>query len=345
MAEQDQREKAWWGSWWKHDFSWEGQDESFRRYWAAEQNRLIKGPNGKHYTRFHLPFHWDNGLATEKASWTEEKHQALAQALEHMLENHRGEDNPAPFSGVVLKRVPRMLAVDDNHPKAASVNFHRAWLHPGTTWASQMFAEASFQQASFSGDAHFGRAQFSGDTDFWDAQFSGNAYFGRAQFPAHPDQHSGAFQGAVFNRSANFIGAGFRAFGAFDDAVFLRGVRFSPEVLHKIEIVDNALRRVRDAKRLHEAIEHEKKTRPEERAGSLRRNWRINKHAAEGQLGYGSSLPPPICAAAASRPAPFIRVMTTCAQQCPASSCVNSRKTTKKRGNRTSLHWRAVRGH
>ena len=216
MTTAEERDDAWWQRWWKKDFSWEGQDDAFRAYWASERQGLVTSPvSGKSFTRFHLPFKWEDGTPTKKTRWTEEDHQALADALEHRLENHRGEDDPAPFYGMVLKRVPNMPMVDEDSPNAASVDFTHAWLQPGTKWQLQVFADTLFDQAQFSGDALFEHSRFGGDARFWRAQFSGNARFEGTQFSGNA-----GFDGAQFSSIAWFGVAQFSGYAGFEGAQF-----------------------------------------------------------------------------------------------------------------------------
>ena len=148
-------DKAWdhdfWERWWQEDFSWENLNDSARDFFAAEERegRLIKAPDGRHYTRFHLPLAWKNGQTTGKLDWTREQHKVLAKDLETLL-------SPptiiyAPLAGVVLLVVPRIPRRDKSNE--LMFDFHYAFLHVGFKWL----------QGNFSGHANFGGAAFSGN--------------------------------------------------------------------------------------------------------------------------------------------------------------------------------------
>ncbi|MEM1379781.1 MAG: pentapeptide repeat-containing protein [Pseudomonadota bacterium] len=240
----EQLEKEWWDRWWAEDWSWDGLADKtveigsnlgLQEYWSNEKDNLFPNPEGtEHYTRFHLPFAWQDGRPTEKASWSDEQHQALADDLAAILENHRGTDNPAMFHGVVLKIVPKMPEVsndedasDERHP--ASVIFDDAWLRARTTWSTQVFANASFDRATFSGQASFTSATFSGEASFYRATFSGQALFYRATFSGQAFFVSATFSGEASFGSTTFeIGDERRARLSFRDATFAENVEFRP---------------------------------------------------------------------------------------------------------------------
>ena len=218
MTTDKEREDAWWQRWREMGYSWEGlakkgdgQGITLQDYWRDEEPRLILDPTDpekkRRYTRFHLPLTWSDGTPTEKSTWTEDEHAGLARDLEARLQQALDQDQMALFSGVVLLQVPAMPppkaaeGSDDAAPapRGVDVAFGYSWLNTGTKWHHQVFGNAWFSGATFSGRAWFGGATFSGLTWFEDATFSGLARFEDATFSG-----DARFEDATFSGDAGF---------------------------------------------------------------------------------------------------------------------------------------------
>ncbi|MEO1659061.1 MAG: pentapeptide repeat-containing protein [Pseudomonadota bacterium] len=234
MRTPEEREKDWWQRWREEDYSWDGLADkrpifggpTLQEYWADEEDRLIPDPSdpeGRRYTRFHLPLTWADGTPTEKVSWSEDDHWGLAKELELRLQDALDTNSMAHFSGVVLLNAPKMPLPkskqdDSNQPMGVQVQFNNAWLKHGAIWAGQVLSHAAFSDVNFSGGALFDNVKFSGYVGFSLATFSGDA----------------GFNSATFSGDAKFVGATFSGDAdlnqrlAFQDAVAKSGFRFFP---------------------------------------------------------------------------------------------------------------------
>ncbi|MFI6209137.1 pentapeptide repeat-containing protein, partial [Streptomyces sp. NPDC051041] len=92
--------------------------------------------------------------------------------------------------------------------------------------------DAEFDRATFTGAARFGEATFTGDAEFDRATFTGAARFGEATFTGDAEfvratfTGDARFDGATFTGDAEFGGATFTSAARFDEATFTSAAEF-----------------------------------------------------------------------------------------------------------------------
>lgn len=116
-------EAAWWANWYSKDYSWVGlcskpwgglvQNWTLQQYWENQKDRLIEAPDGKLYTRFHLPLFCDvtrNGVTTrvptEKMDWSDETWDALYGEIREQGRFLNGKEDAnagRPGSGLIIR--------------------------------------------------------------------------------------------------------------------------------------------------------------------------------------------------------------------------------------------------
>lgn len=283
MAEaktKEQLEQEWWDRWWAEDYSWDGlakkdwigwvvdaadgsiheadaeavkaaPEGRFRRaslqdYWRDQAHDLVAGPDGKTFTRVHLPLTWRDGTPTEKGGWSDATLDAiLASKLSTGAETTgalglktgkydwhvTGADRRTQLEGAVLLR-------GAPHPQGPAspvhlqcriarflgrADFSQQVFGPGAGFDSTTFSDdAQFDSATFSGDARFDSANFSGDSRFDSATFSGDARFERATFSG-----DAGFERATFCSVAGFVNATFSGDAWFNFATFCKEAWFT----------------------------------------------------------------------------------------------------------------------
>ena len=211
-------------------------------YWRDQENELIPDPTSRkykegkynrHFTRFHLPFYWQDGTPTGKADWGDiiKVHlgvmidRKLDQSAETQFEDGElaGPDRRVQFQGGVFLYFTafgfRNLPSKPNAgPSPIRLNWrseHACFSGDARFISASFSGNARFDRATFSGSAGFDRATFSGYAGFNGATFSGNARFDRATFSG-----SAGFDLATFSGYAGFNGATFSGEAWFNSANF-----------------------------------------------------------------------------------------------------------------------------
>ena len=218
-------------------------------YWRDQENELIpdptspkdeKGEHSRHFTRFHLPLHWQDGAPTGKADWGGAECKALNDLLGKKIEGSaetafvglgelNGPDRRVQFQGGVFldfnaADFMSSPAKPDAEPATSPLNWRSdfAFFSGNAGFNSATFSgDAVFNRATFSGDAWFISANFPGDARFESATFSGDAGFHRANFSGSAGFESATFSGdARFNRATFSGDAGFKRSTFSGEAVF-----------------------------------------------------------------------------------------------------------------------------
>ncbi len=222
-------------------------------YWRDQGTNLIpdptspkdgKGEHTRHFTRFHLPLHWDNGTPTGKAEWVDADRAALNDLIGEKIESSaetafkygslEGPDRRVQFQGGVFlafnaNDFKNQPAEPDAESEPIQLNWRSdfAFFSGYTRFESAIFSgTAWFESATFSGYAGFQRATFSGDAWFNSATFSRNALFNSATFSRNAGFKSATFSGdalfksATFSRNAGFKSATFSRNAGFKSATF-----------------------------------------------------------------------------------------------------------------------------
>ena len=212
-------------------------------YWRDQENELIpdptspkdeKGEHSRHFTRFHLPLHWQDGAPTGKADWGGAECKALNDLLGKKIEGSaetafvglgelNGPDRRVQFQGGVFldfnaADFMSSPAKPDAEPATSPLNWRSdfAFFSGNAGFNSATFSgDARFNRATFSGDAGFKRSTFSGEAVFNIAAFSGDARFDRATFSGNA-----WFESATFSRDAWFNAAAFSGDAEFSGATF-----------------------------------------------------------------------------------------------------------------------------
>ena len=211
-------------------------------YWRDQENELIPDPTSRkykegkynrHFTRFHLPFYWQDGTPTGKADWGDiiKVHlgvmidRKLDQSAETQFEDGElaGPDRRVQFQGgVFLYFTAFGFRNLPSKPNAGPSPIRLNWRSEHACFSG----DARFISASFSGNARFDRATFSGSAGFDLATFSGYAGFNGATFSGEAWFNSANFSGdawlesATFSGAAGFSSATFSGVAWFDSATF-----------------------------------------------------------------------------------------------------------------------------
>ena len=218
-------------------------------YWRDQENELIpdptspkdeKGEHSRHFTRFHLPLHWQDGAPTGKADWGGAECKALNDLLGKKIEGSaetafvglgelNGPDRRVQFQGGVFldfnaADFMSSPAKPDAEPATSPLNWRSdfAFFSGNAGFNSATFSgNAGFNIATFSGDAGFNSATFSRDARFESATFSGDAGFESATFFG-----DAVFDSATFSGNARFNSATFSGNARFNSAIFTGDVSF-----------------------------------------------------------------------------------------------------------------------
>ncbi len=253
----------WFDKWWEQDFSWAGlakkniynSNQTLQDYWSGERDDLIEFA-GRNWTRFHLPFHDQEGNPSPKHNFNQDEDALWQQEIKKKL-NEATLQQAAQFTGVVFPErfmSTRKRTTDPNADiclradwaqfgrKACfsdlsfsgNTNFSNAYFDVGASFEYVLFESRtkfamaqfgdfiSFKDVKFRDIADFGGARFRASSTFLNAEFKDNAIFKNTQF-----KESTRFENAVFRKHALFNYVVFGPFANFDKAKFFDTCSFA----------------------------------------------------------------------------------------------------------------------
>lgn len=242
------RETAFWKRWHSADFSWEGlgakrvaDGSTLQDYWADEASRLVLAPDGRQYTRHHLPLATKDGIPTWKQTADANLRTELDEELNERVKRTIGSDKDVYLQGVVLLSKLR-IPPGGSEFSPYSVFLDQAYL-PGFEILSKHVGGFACNDAYFAGPVSLAnvcfkeasalaRATFAGELDLSSTRFEKEFHASDSHFYANVVAWSavfnriGSFYGASFGNSAIFEFAEFYQFAYFNAARFLSEVNF-----------------------------------------------------------------------------------------------------------------------
>ncbi len=276
MTEQKTREeleKEWWDAWWIQDYSWDGlakkewvgwykdsdngtpypvastespnsgaQKATLQDYWRSEKIYLIKGIDGKYYTRFHMPFSTRTGSSNNnyKNSWDNNTWETFYSDLATFLNQAKltrtkineiseisGADYRAQMQGVVLQdfqysKFEKIIKIDE-----LSANFHNSYWKGRTNLENTKVLDGTdFSNACFDDDLAFEKSTFVLQAIFRDSLWLESATFSDCTFLSSVDFSRSTFlnvvyfEGSHFNNQTLFQNVYFAGGASFNEAIF-----------------------------------------------------------------------------------------------------------------------------
>jgi hypothetical protein len=262
------RMDKWWADWWAADYSWEGLAKADKpwRGWVRPFDKgpcveesswvegspaslqdyfidrlgpdliLIEAPDGRKFTRLHLPLVWPDGIPTEKADWSEDALDndlwelliTASYPIEHQKRAYPAPDRHARCDGAVFLRFDiealcgHLSSAQDGRLPLALCCQNAAFLGDASFRSAAFSGSANFSNAAFFGEADFSCAAFSSDASFHSAAFLDYTHFNSAEFSEYAD-----FRSTEFSEYADFSSAAFRGEADFSSAVFSCDADFS----------------------------------------------------------------------------------------------------------------------
>jgi uncharacterized protein YjbI with pentapeptide repeats len=145
-----------------------------------------------------------------------------AAALKLISETGAIDARGVAITGALLERILTAAPRGENEePQISGCRFDRVTFTGDAMFGGATFTgDAWFEEATFTGDAMFGGATFTGNAWFYGATFTGDAKFEEATFKRYA-----RFGGATFD-GARFDGATFTGDAGFEHATFKRYTRF-----------------------------------------------------------------------------------------------------------------------
>ncbi len=175
------RERQFWERWYAEDYSWNGlkakslgDGRTLQDYWAEEKERglLIEAPDGREYTRFHLPFVLRGGEATSKNAMSLEEQEALEDALKEKVREAGRDGSVLALDGVVIPNAITISGIEFEDHQPIKISFGDAWLRKLAIIKMKLASFAS--DHSFYADGfHFEEVEVEGRINFWRSAIAG----------------------------------------------------------------------------------------------------------------------------------------------------------------------------
>ncbi len=178
-----EREKQFWDRWYAENYSWEGlkakslgEGRTLQDYWAEEkeQGLLVKAPDGREYTRFHLPFVLRSGEATSKNAMSLAEQKVLGGTLRKKIHDAENADGVLALDGIIFPGVIEIHGENLESEKPLAVRLRKAWAQSLSIQKrnlTSLLSDRSFYGAGF----HFEQLEVAERVNFWRSAFGGRS--------------------------------------------------------------------------------------------------------------------------------------------------------------------------
>lgn len=268
-------ERAWWGAWWRADFSWAGLaakpigrhgdtvhgsihgDKTLQDYWRRDPasgvvrtdqalldvGELIEDPDGKLWHVVHVPQNWRDG-SRAKSAWGGVQFAGIEGVLVSRLVqasattvNHWCQSESPDGRAQFTGAVCSALPFLLNHnPSALHVICDQSWLASWENVTRPFGDGARFYEAFFAGDTTFENVIFEGNVSFAGATFSGGAAFFGSRFTGVAD-----FADVSFVGYTSFLNSIFNKYANFDSALFHNFALFAQTTFENVLRCSNTI--------------------------------------------------------------------------------------------------------